>query len=149
MRTRILVCTGLLVTLAGCASTKRRRAAFEEAKQTITDVERALGQKLTSDDNIFCPSAPGPQPKEMPTAEKPVPADWSDASWKCLGMKVASPQCQYTYASNGKTGSDATAVLTAKCDPNGDGQPLVFTLKVKATPTGDLVRESLDQPPKP
>lgn len=149
MNPRALVCLALVLPTLGCAATKRRRAAFEEAKQTITDVERVLGQKLAGDDNVFCPSAPGPQPKDLPTHEKPATADWGDAAWKCLGMKTAQPLCQYGYTSNGKTGSDATAVLTAKCDPNGDGRVMSFVLKVKATPTGDLERESLDQPEKP
>jgi hypothetical protein len=135
MKTTTKTFAVLLLTVAtslGCEARRRRRAAYEEAKTAVTNVEKALGQKLQTDGR-FCPA----------------PKDAADAGWKCIGITPAGTYCQFAYTTNDKEDADAEAMLTATCDPNKDGKELKFTLKVKGTLTGDVQRLSMDQPPPP
>jgi len=132
MKTKTKLALLLLIAISslGCEARRRRKAAYEEAKKAVADVEKALGQKLQTDGK-FCPA-----PKD-------------DAGWKCVGINAKGTHCTYAYTSNDKEDDAAEATLVATCDPNQDGKAMAFTLKVKGTLTGDVQRLSIDQPPPP
>ena len=97
----------------------------------------ALGK--IADSYHTCTSAKSPVPRDVPkggAAVKVDPKAWDGdtlSGWKCLDFTGVSDTVhfQYQFASNGKSGDEATLEAIAKRDIDGHGKMSVFGVKIE------------------